>query len=251
MVHADENDVAPACNVLAVVGQHFKAGAVLVAAAVNPDENRPPSLVEGLRPYIEVEAVLAHQAVFEVQDEVRKRIAPVVAMLLQACVSVRNSVEDVFPWLRLLRRQEAIPPGRGSAVANTLEGVHAVPNVAADGSCRSLDHGDRTVEPQLRRSACRTPGRRGRRRRGTKRANGCGSHGGRCTDVPDEPTACGHWNSPLKLLAAFTVQKPSGKVNILSSSCIFMCINMLVRSKMLTLSRPPNTIQLQDAPWNR
>ena len=141
MVDADHDHVAAVGQAFAVVGWQLLSGAGGVAAAVQPEHDRTLAVVEGGRPDVDAEAILAGLAVVPVEEPRFFVMGPAGARGLRRHLAVSERAADAGPGRGLLRRQEARRACGGGGVGNALEGENPVARRAADLARGGFDHG--------------------------------------------------------------------------------------------------------------
>ena len=109
-------------------------GPVAEAAAVEPHhDGTPAAVVEAARPDVDDQAFLGLLAPVRPSRKGAK-LGPLTAIgrRLWGAADPVNRAANARPWLRLLRRHEAVAPTRRRAIGNALEGVHAVSRNTTD-----------------------------------------------------------------------------------------------------------------------
>ena len=150
VVHRAEDDVAVAGDVLAVVAVLLDAVAACEAAAVEPHEHRTAlAVVEGGRPYVQTQAVFAHQVVVPVVDEHRVGFGAPVVVALRCRSAVGHCRAHALPRFGRSGRHEAVFAARVGAVGDAAEAEDVAQHEAAHLAVGGLGHGDVFADEEL------------------------------------------------------------------------------------------------------
>jgi hypothetical protein len=204
MVMGDHHDIAPASQVLSVVGQQIVPASSGKPAAMHVHQDGP--LACGGRqagsPDVQPQAVLAGRRIVGAIEKVGVLVGMrrIVAGLIPgvagggAHVPVMHRTAHTGPGRRLGRSLETRRPAGGRAVRDTLEGVHPVHGVAAYfsrgglGDRLRLAGGRRLAFRGLRTGDARRQNRHALEQSATRRPHpagvGAGRHFRRIVDVP-------------------------------------------------------------------